>query len=672
MDNGEVYIHSRGRLQKALGPEHLHRELPVLAFTCDRGSINSSGIHFLQHSGFLIYVWWDFFHGMWNAIKNAATAAQHGAIWRSILEFLVCSNMNHGPFRSGQRFKSKQEWLQQYLSAHDHTSADFAAVVHDVAADFGMPSNTIEEQRLVFQQMAFMRYFNEKGPVLKLQRWLGGQEVWTWYEHELHGFKEVVRWANDSGRVAASADAIQEGTNTVGHSEIVVAMKRLSGTIALVPKYLSESNFVKMRIFSVATKVCWDTHSGRAIHIKHPEQGLEHNINLSAQGWQSELEDTIKHSLYTPSTLAYMRMDCNAKQDEVDLLVSFCFGLLTRRAESLVCLSDSYPDRSVLGLHRDAAVASEALQGMQSDWELILKSERVAQHHVGMSKVLASIFWIRHSLVRLVFAINELQGARLAQPCLDRLLRAMHCRLPDAKIVEDMHSHLRDETRTQRAAVASRSKRMFACVSSGVLERRGLKAIEVSKDEVATAPTSLLKKPLRQTWDCKPTNWPGDLTKILLPGRSWPSPVPQGYTHACSSWQWLKEAYWSEHVGLVPPDASWRSRLVPCPCLLRRAKDQKVRLVFLSADWGVLTWPLGYMQGDDAYLVSTTAGVARWWFVTSVADYEVIHFSGCVIEGVGVALRLLPGDPQQPGGCRPLAQEVVLNRGIRDSSRGDF
>lgn len=186
-----VYISDGQRLQKAFGVEDLRRRWPMLNLTSGRGSINTACIHYIQHQGLLVTVNWDFFHGMWNAIKHTARSVASGRTWRAMLEFLVCCNMNHGAFRSGQWFRAKQEWLEQYMATHDHTSPDFLLAAGGIAADFKLEANTIDQQRMVFERLGHMRSFHEKGPVLKLQRWLGIQEAWSWYEGELHASR---RW----------------------------------------------------------------------------------------------------------------------------------------------------------------------------------------------------------------------------------------------------------------------------------------------------------------------------------------------------------------------------------------------------------------------------------------------------------------------------------------------
>lgn len=130
-----IFIDDGQGLIKAFGMVVLGQQWPMLNLTCDRGNINCAAIHYAQNEGLLITVNWDFCHGMWNAIKHAAKVAQKGRAWRAILEFLACFNMNHGPFRSGQWFRAKQEWLQQYMGCHDHTSPDFLRAAGGIAKD---------------------------------------------------------------------------------------------------------------------------------------------------------------------------------------------------------------------------------------------------------------------------------------------------------------------------------------------------------------------------------------------------------------------------------------------------------------------------------------------------------------------------------------------------------
>lgn len=191
----------------------------------------------------------------------------------------------------------------------------------------------------------------------------------------------------------------------------------------------------------------------------------------------------------------------------VDLAVGLCLGLIGRRCQALVCMSDSYPERSILGLHSDAGRSEELVREMMSDWDLLLRSERNALRHIGLSRVLLAIFWAKFSAFRLVFHVIEVMQGQPRRDILNKLLRSIHLRLPDTKVVEDMHSHLRDATRTQRAVTASRGRRMAACCESGALEARGLPSVNVSSDEIGRAPAKLLTEKLAPRFFCKPRSW---------------------------------------------------------------------------------------------------------------------------------------------------------------------
>lgn len=633
---------------------------PVFMNTVDRSSINASGLHFLQHNEMMVGVDWDYYHGMWNAIKNSCKSASGGKVWRTVLEMLIAFNMNHGPFRSGQWYKCKQEWLALYMETHSVLSDEFQEVVHSIAKGFGMPSSSLQEQSEVFDAMASMRSFCEKGPVLKLQRWLSIQEVWEWYEPELHGFREIMRFANSSGALGSTADTLQrEGTGTTAHAEVLNAMKKSGGTVAMIPDILVERNFRNMRIFMTVTMSSWKVYSHRAKFVKNPNDGFDFNLTMAKGGWQSELVDAVRSSLYSPDRLTYMEVE-SFGADDMSLLVNLLFQLLKNRAASLVCLSDTHPSRSILALDPDNDLANAARGDLLEDWHILLKCERLSLKHAGMAKVLNSVFWRRHSLVRMIFHLCESECDDPSAPALRRLLRGVHLHWPDSKVVEDMHQHLRDETRTQRASTSSRQKRMITCVDSKVIEKRGMKSVTVTGDEIGNAPSKLLKEPVKHRWRAAPKHWPKYLMNILMPNRRWPSPTPSGYTNAAGAWQWLREFWNGSMIGKTKIDATWRSRLIPCPALIRKVSTGQYKLVFLVSDFGCLAWAVEVLP-DGAFKLVVHSMPIGWEFITDLADIEVFDFAPELRVGHGIVLRRNGADGQP----QPLACAIIASGGAR-------
>ena len=69
-----------------------------------------------------------------------------------------------------------------------HTHND---IVKELGISMGLPSNNVDEQQPIFDELGNMRSFNERGPIVKSSRWRSIHQSWRFYEPELPGLKAV-------------------------------------------------------------------------------------------------------------------------------------------------------------------------------------------------------------------------------------------------------------------------------------------------------------------------------------------------------------------------------------------------------------------------------------------------------------------------------------------------
>ena len=228
----------------------------------------------------------------------------------------------------------------------------------------------------------------------------------------------------------------------------------------------------------------------------------------------------LQEAMANTENLSYMRLEDD--QALLDKLWEFSFLLIRERAEGLVQYSDTYPERIALGLHTDASVKTDFFAEASGHWQFTLRSESVASTAVDMHSLLQSIHWLRQPVVRTFFHLLELETGKHPGPAVSRFLHSLHYRWPDSRGVEEIHSHLRDETRRKRNGVISKEARFFKSCNSGILNQRAVENINISMSEVATAPRSLWRQPMRRTWLPTCTPWPEDMGTI----QTHPTPTP--------------------------------------------------------------------------------------------------------------------------------------------------
>ena len=135
-------------------PPHgaIKRRLPVLNVTVDHCLVGSSGLYYLLSAQYMVRVQFDWFHELWN-MKNGAKHTEGGRMWKSILEFMVVANYNHGPFRSGAWHTAKKDGLDLYVRSSSWRSAEFQAAAPELARHWGMPLESDEDHAALFARL---------------------------------------------------------------------------------------------------------------------------------------------------------------------------------------------------------------------------------------------------------------------------------------------------------------------------------------------------------------------------------------------------------------------------------------------------------------------------------------------------------------------------------------
>ena len=123
-------------------------DIPVMCHMMDQGAIGVSAVHHMIVSMHLmVVVFYDYFHRIWNDIKNAAKASK-GFFYAIMLKFSLVFNLNYGPFGKGAWFADKQSWQSDLRSKLSHTDPWFQERAPSIATDNGWATPQTEEDYL--------------------------------------------------------------------------------------------------------------------------------------------------------------------------------------------------------------------------------------------------------------------------------------------------------------------------------------------------------------------------------------------------------------------------------------------------------------------------------------------------------------------------------------------
>ena len=372
----------------------------------------------------------------------------------------------------------------------------------------------------------------------------------------------------------------------------------------------------RVRILFTCTRSCWDWYTAEVTRVKTPEHGLKRSIELSGVGWmqQQHIQLMIQNSLCDQANLRFMQIS----QGDViaDDAVMLVWHLVRRR-----CWSSSKHDCPPECYAGIASAAPERMQSgivaMKSDWEHLMVLEQECHNDNKAMKLWEDITFALSPAIRLLFLLFERDAWRVQSLAGRKYLRCFLCKLPDNKLVEDIHHSIRTESRGNPNKKMMFSTMQYLVLNSRALESRGIAhlpalTLEVFEREFKAARTGVVlhskHKPARHKLK---KSW----TK-LMGRRTWKSPTPEGIHVAVAAWRWLQNYMAGYGMGLPGrciDSASFSKLVMPHVLVLRDDDPDRVLASLGNAKWAALGWPVvraGELEGRHLYKFAPNSQVS--------------------------------------------------------------
>ena len=463
---------------------YLDYGFPVATHMTDRSSINCSLLHWAVANRMTWVPYFGEFHSLWNALKAVARKCGRfsgnttGWMWKSLLEMLVVINQNAGPYRSGAWFTAKKEGCQRWFEQFGANSDEFFEIAHEFAKAQGVTLDSHEDYEELWKKMATLKSCCEKGPHLKLMRWMSINECWEYHKGEIWGLKAVLKMLADEVLGGSLGIDVHAGT-TLGPLDDSVhqAVTSNTGTMIKAHSYINTRNVFAMEVFGALTAVQREHYSHRASQVKTVEEGLSVDWKFIRGEWKHELVDTIQHLMKEHVTITRLGLNDIDPGSRSRRFSSFEFTmrLVKERYDTQLALHNGYPCRFVLCTGSDPDIFEHERRDVQKDWKIITAYEHFARANADIGVVLGDIFWLQWPLVRLAFGINEMELASGAdRGSFKRLATSMVAKFPDEKGAEDIHQFVRDEARRRRFAGLSKARIYETQLRANVPLKRGM------------------------------------------------------------------------------------------------------------------------------------------------------------------------------------------------------
>eukprot|EP00438_Fugacium_kawagutii_P003708 Skav208248 [mRNA] locus=scaffold7893:752:5170:+ [translate_table: standard] len=632
-------------------------QLPVLISISDQGPSNMAALNFLQFSAqaLLCVCIFDPFHRAWNDLKLACRRAT-AYPWRTLLELTLVYNLAYGPFGSGSWFIKKQDCLRDFLAQESASSHVFQDHLHLICREMGVPEpQTLAEQQDFFNQLANLRSFSEKGPLVKLMRWFSYFDSALFYSGELFATRMVLLTTGANYDEDADEDLgpplDPEATAAKDAKDpraALAELKKKKGTWKLAPQLITNTNVDNQQMMLIVCRATWKHHASRARTLKSPKQVLAYNVAAAIHGkWAEELEDMVRHSCWERPGLEKQFKE-EAGEDRSQLLqhhANFFEELLSVRAASLATATFSMPMRYNGTLSSDPGAAAQAFAQVKREWNILLQAE-AAVAMGGRISFLNSLVWRKNPFIRALYLAYEQD---LGTGC--SLQRHVAQNLGDSRVVEVAHSQCKDILRQARTNTPSLTAIQHQLLMSGALEEREVPCIGIAPADKIFATSQERHQPLMDKMNPRSMKLPLSLQKMMEKpsvATAWPSPSPASMFGILASTEWLFK-FWDGGFPPVALEKAWMTLLAgkPGTVVAQRSSGLLMKVV-QAVEFGMLAWILDVqMEGEQAmYLMKPKRTCLGWFHIWDVSDWVVVPTQAQLVNpGVGPVAWIKVADP---------------------------
>ena len=316
-----------------------------------------------------------------------------------------------------------------------------------------------------------------------------------------------------------------------------------------------------------------------------------------------------------------------------ETLSDYALHVMSYRSWSL--LTYETPPYTYVGLLvANAGERQTAVNEIKLDCAVLFGLEAVAHRLPVVQDLLADTLEIFCTALRVLYATYRREKYAVGCVAGRRHLSTMLNVLPDMKLIEDMHQHVRDLGRENRSLTSTLTERTRACIDSGVLEFRGIKHHRVRLCDYIAKFKRMSRRsaqpgsvPLSAKMHARRHKLPQKWSDILG-RRTWASTTPEKFRTAMAAWHWAK-TWWRTPVAERHPfkSATLSSLMLPYRVLAKFECDPVVCLG--RAKWGGIACKLlpvddHSADDEDRWKLYRLAPKIDWIHITDVSEWVVV------------------------------------------------
>ena len=321
------------------------------------------------------------------------------------------------------------------------------------------------------------------------------------------------------------------------------------GGLKLALQCLSWKTWYGITVLKLADSSLWEWYANTVKVVKNPTQGLERCLESSVAGWMIDgqfqglvgalLQEASfeKVRIYGALSVQFLGEECaeTELQNFVDTFWHYVIELMGHRSRTMSKFSVGAEAYAKL-LGNDGVAAADARCLMLSDWKCLWGME--SSVNKDPQELAADLRDAISKPLRLAMQLQETNRPEEARDILKTLL----IRLPDSKLVEDLHQRLRTEAKAN-AQQSLRPRELQGLIqTSNALESRNiLHPARLTRDAFMEQwKTTNADYNFKKSFDSGTVKLPEFFSRMLAP-KKWRTLSEETLSVSSGAWAWVRQ-----------------------------------------------------------------------------------------------------------------------------------
>eukprot|EP00929_Paragymnodinium_shiwhaense_P027881 TRINITY_DN16267_c0_g3_i1.p1 TRINITY_DN16267_c0_g3~~TRINITY_DN16267_c0_g3_i1.p1 ORF type:complete len:912 (-),score=81.92 TRINITY_DN16267_c0_g3_i1:60-2795(-) len=481
-------------------------------------------------------------------MKNVLTKTCGGKFLRAKVLSQYIFNLAYKPFESSAWSEVKAAMFKRFVQTYDWTSDIFKDFAHLIAHDHRQPQPvSVDDYEALWMYIWQLNRADPdvdlttvKGPMAKSARWFAWHDAYEGPSGIGQFWLLAMVLQSEYGTAADLHGDADDDARLEEPGDDLARMRETSTGFKLAHRALTADLHSKCKMIYWSTVELRTWYGYQTKHVLSPLQGLRF-LAESSQGRWSDHILAILAAAFSADALADMKF--SAEVCAPDKMASWKdYVELACNTAGLRCWTmavyDTPPFCYAALTEPGSTEAQEVAQTMKNDWRLIQAAEQRSLLDPSVARTVAAMGSLRKAAIRVLYAKYELDRFSSSSEAGHRCLRSLLQIIPDTKVVEDCHGHLRALNRLQSRGSSSMVKRMVTASDSGVVERRQVHHAKTTfEDFAALYRHKHMRSSAKAIWESK-ANLPAQLSSIMG-RRDWYSPASDKEREGFGAWWWL-------------------------------------------------------------------------------------------------------------------------------------